>query len=391
MRTGRALGERARSETTDAAGRATSELLPHFNTISYRELGERIEALAADLYGHPEAGLVAGDFVAILGFPGIDYTLVDLTCARLGAVVVPLPTTAPLTQLVPIATEVQPRVMAVASGNLELAVDVVLAGPTPERMVVFDYRAGLENERERYERAVARLADRGVRVETLETALERGRGYGEAPVLAGDADRLAALLYTSGSTELPKGAMYTERMTTGYWVSASTLPMISLMFLPLSHYGGRAALSTTLAGGGVAYFTASADMSTFFEDLALVRPTLFTLVPRLCDMVGQRFHGEVGRRLAEGADQSAAEAGAREFMQQSLFGNRCIAAACGSAPQSAELTALVESVLDTHLIVAYGATETGGVMVDWRVQRPPVTDYELIDVADFLSQVSAVS
>ncbi len=40
----------------------------------------------------------------------------------------------------------------------------------------------------------------------------------------------------------------------------------------------------TLANGGTSYFAAKSDLSTLFEDLALVRPTSMSLVPRVCEM-----------------------------------------------------------------------------------------------------------
>ena len=55
------------------------------------------------------------------------------------------------------------------------------------------------------------------------------------------------------------------------------LPAITLSFLPMSHVMGRGVLYSTLASGGTAYFAARSDLSTFLEDLALVRPTQLEL------------------------------------------------------------------------------------------------------------------
>lgn len=69
------------------------------------------------------------------------------------------------------------------------------------------------------------------------------------------------------------------------WLRADTLsskaeiPLINLNFMPMSHVMGRGSLVTALACGGLAYFAASSDMSTLFEDIMLTRPTVVTLVP----------------------------------------------------------------------------------------------------------------
>ena len=85
-----ALGERAAERTTDpATGRTTRQLLPHFDTITYGQLQERVNAVAADWHHAAHSPLQSGDFVCLLGFTSIDYTTLDLACMHLGAVAVP--------------------------------------------------------------------------------------------------------------------------------------------------------------------------------------------------------------------------------------------------------------------------------------------------------------
>jgi fatty acid CoA ligase FadD9 len=56
-----------------------------------------------------------------------DYLIVDLACAYLGLVSVPLQHNAPVSRLAPIIAEVEPRVLAVSAEYLDLAVDSALA------------------------------------------------------------------------------------------------------------------------------------------------------------------------------------------------------------------------------------------------------------------------
>src|SRR4051812_17409271 len=384
-----ALGQRAVQFVTDAAtGRTSAQLLPRFETITYRELSGRVNAVAAALTQNP---VQPGDRVAILGFTSIDYTTVDMALLRLGAISVPLQTSAPVTQLRPIAAETEPVAIASSIDFLDDAVELMLTGHLPQRLVVFDYHGEADDHREALEAATTRLAETPVVVETLADVLARGSALPVPPAFdSGDDTTLALLIYTSGSTGAPKGAMYTTKAVTNSWRGSSmamwgsegVAPSITLNFMPMSHMMGRGILHATLGAGGTGYFVARSDLSTFLDDLALVRPTQLSFVPRIWDMVFAEFQSEVDRRTADGADRWAAETDVLANLRQNLLGGRFVSAMTGSAPISAEMRTFVESLLDLHLTDGYGSTEAGAVFVDGQVQRPPVIDYKLVDVPD---------
>ena len=124
-----ALGARAVEFTTDAdTGRTTAELLPRFQTISYGNLSERVQSITNALAGDP---VRPGDRVALLGFTSVDYTSVDIALIGLGAVSVPLQTSAPVAQLRPIISETEPTVIAASVDYLGDAVELVLTGFAP--------------------------------------------------------------------------------------------------------------------------------------------------------------------------------------------------------------------------------------------------------------------
>lgn len=383
-----ALGQRAVQFITDAAtGRTSAELLPRFETITYRELSDRVNAVAAALTQNP---VKSGDRFAILGFTSIDYTTIDMALTRLGAVSVPLQTSAPVNQLRPIAAETEPVAIASSIDFLDDAVELMLTGHLPERLVVFDYHDEVSDHREAVEAATARLAETPVVVETLAEVLARGNALPVPPAFETGDDTLALLIYTSGSTGTPKGAMYTTKMVTTQWRRASLAmwgndggtPSITLNFMPMSHMMGRGILYSTLGAGGTAYFVARSDLSTLFEDLALVRPTQLSFVPRIWDMVFGEFQSEVDRRSTGEADRWAVETDVLADLRQNLLGGRFLSAMTGSAPISTEMKTFVESLLDIHLTDGYGSTEAGAVFVDGQVSRPNVIDYKLVDVPD---------
>ncbi|BBZ25088.1 carboxylic acid reductase [Mycolicibacter hiberniae] len=378
-----ALGQRAVDYVTDpATGRTTAVLLPRYDTITYGELGQRVRAAAAAL----AAGAVRpGDRVAVLGFTSVDYTVIDVALGMIGAVSVPLQTSAALSALVPIAAETEPRVIAASVDSLDDAVALALTGPVPTRLVVFDYHEQLDDHRDALAAARARLTGYEVVVEPLGDLLTRGRSLSLPNDFGGEPDRLALLVYTSGSTGAPKGAMYPEGNVTRMWVRSAknwfgpTAVSITLNFMPMSHIMGRGILYGTLGNGGTAYFSARSDLSTFLEDLALVRPTELNFVPRIWEMLYQHFRSEVD---GMGAARADAEAGVLAQMRAELLGGRCIFAMTGSAPISDELRSWVDELTELHVSNGYGSTEAGMVLMDGAVRRPPVIDYKLVDVPD---------
>jgi fatty acid CoA ligase FadD9 len=105
-----ALGQRAVEFVKDpTTGRTSLEVLRHFETITYRELSDRVGALTRALTNE---SVRAGERVCELGFTSVDFTTIDLALGQIGAVAVPLQTSAAITQLQPIVSETEPSVIA---------------------------------------------------------------------------------------------------------------------------------------------------------------------------------------------------------------------------------------------------------------------------------------
>ncbi|MFE2941768.1 carboxylic acid reductase [Streptomyces sp. NPDC059255] len=385
-----AVGERAREFVRDPrTGRVSARLLPHYETTTYRQLWSRIQAVASEWHHHPRRPLVAGDRVALLGFSSRDYATLNLACAQLGAVMVPLQTSAATGQLTSVMAETEPLLVATSIERLDTATDLTLRTPSVQRLVVFDHHPRAEDQAERFDAAREGLirAGRDVEVVTLSEVLDRGAALPEAPpyVPGDDEDPLSILIYTSGSTGTPKGAIYTERMARVMWqylAKPSATDTVTLNYTPMSHVAGHFSLTNTLARGGTNCFTASSDLSTFFEDIALVRPTELSLVPRVCEMFHQLYRSELDRRISAGADPERAATEVRERLREEVLGGRVGWASCGSAPLSATLTEFTEDLLGVPLHNVYGSTEVVGIAADGELLSPPVTDYKLADVPE---------
>ncbi|MFE3194239.1 carboxylic acid reductase [Nocardia sp. NPDC059240] len=382
-----AIGERATEIVLDADGRRTRRLLPEYRTISYGELWSRAGHLAAGLHHDERNPVRAADFLAVLGFASGDFAAVELAAIRLGLVAVPLQSSATAAQWHSILTETGSRTLAVSLELLEPALDCVLSGTPVTSLVVFDFEPEDDRQAEIFAAAQRRAEQSGtVTVESFAAVADRGATLPEVPLhTPADDDELALLIYTSGSTGTPKGAMYPHRLLAGMWQGPTIIPapVLNFCYMPLSHVAGRMVLTGTYSRGGTAYFAASSDMSTLFEDIALVRPTELFFVPRVCDMVFQRYQSDTARRRAAGESADAADIAVKTALREDFLGGRLARVMVGSAPISAEMKEFMNSVLGQPVIDGYGSTEAGGgILIDNEIRRPPVLDYRLEDVPE---------
>jgi fatty acid CoA ligase FadD9 len=126
--------------------------------------------------------------------------------------------------------------------------------------------------------------------------------------------------------------MFTESLCIGTWLAQSDQPVITLSYMPMSHLIGYGYVILTLANGGTSYFAAKSDLSTLFDDLALVRPTSLSLVPRVCEMFYHHFQRELDRHASP--DESADEL--ITAIREQILGGRVLAVGCGSAAFSGD-------------------------------------------------------
>jgi len=358
---------------------------PTFRYITYAQLWARVQALAAGLVrlrlGEP------GTMVGISGAPSVDCAVAELACLYLGAVAVPMSTIAPAQELGRIMSGAELSCVVCSVGQLDTVAAALGPAPSVSAVVVTDFHELVRAHAEALARGRDQIERQRAAVSThVMTDVERfGREAGHVPPMEPVADdALRALVYTSGSTGTPKGAMFPERVWTLYWQRTwdnlfPDFPWVTVSYMPLNHMMGQLMLIDSMTRGGLASFVSSADMSTLFDDIRIARPTVLWTVPRVANVIYQRFQTEVIRRKAPGRD---AEAEVMEEMRRSFLGDRLMALTTGSAPTAPEVTSFLASCFDVPVIDGYGSTELGGVTADGRINRENVTAYELVDVPE---------
>lgn len=263
--------------------------------LSTRELFDRIRDLGLGLGA---LGVEPGDRVAILSDSRPEWVVADLAALTAGAVTVPIYPTLPEAQVRYILADSGARVVVVADETQAAKVRAVRDGlPELSTLVVMDPAsapAASGGAAGGEETSLAEAAGRGHRRLLAEDGL--GREYKErADAIA--PDRLATIIYTSGTTGEPKGVMLTHGNLADNVMDAGSVVRVdaedaALSFLPLSHVFERTVMFLYLYHGVTVTFAESLD--TIARDLATVRPTVMTGVPR----VYEKFHARVHEAVA---------------------------------------------------------------------------------------------
>jgi long-chain acyl-CoA synthetase len=289
-----ALHERARTHPTDPALLVVSN--GSVETLSAADVLARVRTLAAGLVG---AGVGAGDRVAIFSHARVEWALVDYAIWQAGAVGVTIYETSAPDQVRWILQNSGATVVVVENSALADVVEQVRPDVTGLGQVFVIDDGGLDE-----------LDQLGTHVTEAELDA-RAASIGH--------DSIATLVYTSGTTGRPKGCAlshYNIIWTIRQIISAE--PELvgpsnrTLTFLPLAHVLARVVQLTAVTAGVPVAF--GGGMRTMLGDLATVKPTWLTVVPRVLEKVHDGAAQKAGsgpqRRVFDWADRVARDMGA---------------------------------------------------------------------------------
>jgi long-chain acyl-CoA synthetase len=252
-----------------------------WQSLSWRDYAVAVRRTAAGLLA---LGVRPGDRVALLAANRPEWLFADLGILSIGAVSVPVYPSSIAAQVAHVIGHSGARCAIVEDGaQLDKVSQVRSSCPELEQLVTMTGGAGAVSWDELWARGDELLRD-------------EPRRFAEARATVSPAG-LATIVYTSGTTGPPKGAMLSHHnivfeadqiaRQVGFAPGEETLS-----FLPLSHVAER------LQGEMVAIrlgFTVSfaQSLETVRDDLPLARPTILTAVPRVWEKIYEAMQAQL--------------------------------------------------------------------------------------------------
>lgn len=316
-----------------------------FDVWSSRELFEQVRDLSLGLAA---LGVEPGSRVAVVSDSRPEWVIADLAILAGGAVTVPIYPTLPPAQVGYVLADAG-AVAVVASDETQAAKVRAVRPDLPglQALLVIDAPADAPARERETTCAAVRAAGR----ERLMREDGLARAWKEA-ASAIEPDRLATIIYTSGTTGDPKGVMLTHGAVIANLADVDTLVSVddrddALSFLPLSHAFERAVVYQYLIKGSAVTFAES--METVARDMARVRPTVMTGVPRVYE--------KLQARVLENVAQASP-------LRQRLFRWALrVGGACGAAARAGARPPLADRIgypLADRLVLSRVRERTGG-------------------------------
>ncbi|XP_072371981.1 LOW QUALITY PROTEIN: long-chain-fatty-acid--CoA ligase 1a [Scyliorhinus torazame] len=377
-----------------------------YQWLSYQEVLTRAEFVGSGLFTR---GYKPGNdqFIGIFAQNRPEWVIIEHACYTYSMVVVPLYDTLGDEAISYILNKAD---IAVVFCDTAVKAEAVLLGvekgqtPDIKTIIIMDpFGTELKNRGKTY----------GVEIVSLNTIENAGREMKRDPRPPQPGD-LAVICFTSGTTGNPKGAMLTHRnivsnfsafvkVTEGQWVASPS--DIHISFLPLAHMFERLVQIVVLCHGArIGFF--QGDIRLLMDDIKVLQPTIFPVVPRLLNRMYDKVHSQANsfikrRILALASWRKTAELRRGIMRRNSIWdklvfhkiqeslGGQVRLMVTGAAPVSDTVLTFIRAAVGCQFYEGYGQTEcTAGCSMtvpgDWsagHVGAPmPCNLIKLVDI-----------
>ncbi|KAH3757793.1 carboxylic acid reductase [Pelomyxa schiedti] len=354
-----------RDPSNDVAGGSASPLgSAAYSWVTYQEVYSASRSLASNMI--VECGLKPQMKVALFAGNSVGWCTVCFACIFAGAILVPLPAGKSAGELgSQCVADCEPSILFCTHETAEPVCKIVEAVESVRWVVLID-----DTPQEK-ERTYAQLNTsctsicnaRGGKLVCL-SDLTSMTSSAWTEIVTRQLDDVMMLMYTSGSSGKPKGAMVPDRYVhTDLMKLARGLQPVILLFMPLAFSSQFRMLIGSMAGCGKLVFS-SGNAGTLLEELRDIKPTFIQAPPCVWVSLHSQFLAEM-ERLCIGKTTKEERHIVKEQLRKnysSYFGNKLSAITTGGAPTPPHVMKwLYNTFYSCDVHEGYGATEVGGI------------------------------
>ncbi|MGA2780555.1 MAG: long-chain fatty acid--CoA ligase [Smithella sp.] len=241
-----------------------NKTLQQYEWITYSDFGKRVDNVRSGL---SQLGIVKDDAVGIISNNSTEWAVCFYATNGLGARLVPMYEAELAHVWKYIINDAQVKVLFISKKEIYSKIkDVLSSIPTLQKVIVME----------------------GDGPDTMADLAKRGAAK-KVKSIYPDSSSICILIYTSGTTGDPKGVLLSQaNITANAHAAIACFPELNendraLSILPWAHVFGLGELVIYCRLGGSIGFAESA--TTIGADLALVKPTFLTAVPRVFNKV----------------------------------------------------------------------------------------------------------